>query len=127
MVLFGGLSEVSFEMGGKLEDVWLWSEREDANISSKYEGEVRYGFPNGQGTLIHPDGSKYVGKFRKGKKHGQGIYTYPNGAKYLGEYKDGLRNGQGKWNFSDGKKFVGEFKDGQIWNGTVFSIIGEIN
>ena len=133
-VVFGGLikAEDVFETAGSVieegyeGDIWIWSEYEDANISSKYEGGIRNGFPNGQGTLIHPDGTKYVGKFRKGKKHGQGIYTYPNGAKYIGEYKDGLRNGQGTWNFNDGKKFVGEFKDDQMWNGTVFSKNGEI-
>jgi hypothetical protein len=135
MVLFGGLINANdvFETAGSVieegykGDVWIWSEYEDAKISSKYEGGIRKGFPNGQGTLIHPDGTKYVGKFRKGKKHGQGIYTYPNGAKYIGEYKDGLRNGQGTWNFNDGKKFVGEFKDDQMWNGTVFSKNGKIN
>ena len=95
MVLFGGLINANdvFETAGSVieegykGDVWIWSEYEDAKISSKYEGGIRNGFPNGQGTLTHPDGTKYVGKFRKGKKwngtqydkNGKIKYKYVNG------------------------------------------------
>ena len=58
--------------------------------SSKYEGEIKNGLPNGQGTYSFPNGDKYVGEWKDGIYHGQGTLTLSNGNKYVGEYKDGL-------------------------------------
>ena len=75
----------------------------DNKDEGKYEGEIKNGIPNGQGTITSPDGMKYVGGWKNGKINGQGTTTFPDGRKYVGEWKDGL-----KWN---GKQYD---KDGNI-------------
>ena len=55
----------------------------------KYVGDIRNGLPNGQGTLIFPDGDKYVGKFKDGERKGQGTLTFPDGTKGIGEFREG--------------------------------------
>ena len=77
---------------------WRWFRNGNKKKDRKYVGDIRNGGPNGQGTLIFPDGDKYVGKFKDGEYHGQGTYT-----------------------FHDGAKYVGKFKDGKVWNGTVYN------
>ena len=72
---------------------WRWFRNGNKKKDRKYVGDIRNGGPNGQGTLIFPDGDKYVGKFKDGVYHGQGTYTFHDGAKYVGEFKDGK-----KWN-----------------------------
>ena len=47
--------------------------------SSKYEGEIKNGLPNGQGTENDLLGGKYVGDWKNGEKHGQGTLTFPDG------------------------------------------------
>ena len=77
---------------------WRWFRNGNKKKDRKYVGDILNGGPNGQGTLIFPDGDKYVGKFKDGEYHGQGTYT-----------------------FHDGAKYVGEFKNGKVWNGTVYN------
>ena len=120
---------------------------------SKYEGEIKNGLPNGQGTdtvpkgekyvgswkvgnrdgqgtLTWSDGSKFVGEFKNGKRNGQGTETFGKGKwkgdKYVGEYKDDNKNGQGTFTFSNGWKFVVEYKDGEVLNGTFYDKDGNI-
>jgi len=120
---------------------------------SKYEGEIKNGLPNGQGTdtvpkgekyvgswkvgnrdgqgtLTWSDGSKFVGEFKNGKRNGQGTETFGKGKwkgdKYVGEYKDDNKNGQGTYTFSNGWKFVVEYKDGEVLNGTFYDKDGNI-
>ena len=42
----------------------LGLENEDNRDIGKYEGEIKYGFPNSQGTFTLNDGEMYVGKFK---------------------------------------------------------------
>ena len=44
----------------------------------KYEGEMKNGVPNGQGTSTYTDGGKYVGEFKYGDTW-NGIYYDKNG------------------------------------------------
>jgi hypothetical protein len=99
--------------GGYYEEKWEGIESEDDKDYSKYEGEIKNGLPNGQGTETLTNGDKYDGEWKNGKKNGQGITTYPDGRNYIGEYKDEKRNGQGTHTWSDGRKYVGEYKDGE--------------
>jgi len=101
---------------GYFTEKWEGLENEDNRDIGKYEGEIKNGFPNGQGTFTLNDGEKYVGEFKDGKSHGQGTYTFKKGNKYVGGWKDGKRNGQGTITWSDGKKYVGEWKNGK-YNG----------
>ena len=98
---------------GNYNEKWEGLESEENKDYSKYEGEIKNGFPNGHGTDTLPDGQKYVGEFKDGQYHGQGAETLPNGQKYVGEFKDGQYHGQGTDTLTDGTKYVGEFKDGQ--------------
>ena len=75
--------------GELVDDEWIWFKNGDENTLSKYEGGIRKEVPNGQGTLISPDGRKYVGEFRNGKFYGQGTRTFPDGRKYIGEFREG--------------------------------------
>ena len=70
--------------------------------NGEYIGEVKYGEPNGQGTLTWFNGDKYVGEFMDGKKNGQGTYTFYYGRKYVGEFMDGKR-WKGTMYYKDGK------------------------
>ena len=98
--------------GGYYEEKWEGIESEDDKDYSKYEGEIKNGLPNGQGTDTLTNGDKYDGEWKNGKKNGQGITTYPDGGNYIGEYKNEKRNGQGTHTWSDGRKYVGDYKDG---------------
>ena len=57
--------------------------------SSTYEGEVKKGKANGNGTLTFSDGSKYEGMVKKNKIHGIGSYTDAEGNVYQGKWKYG--------------------------------------
>jgi len=64
---------------GYFTEKWEGLENEDNRDIGKYEGEIKNGFPNGQGTFTLNDGEKYVGEFKDGKSHGQGTYTFKKG------------------------------------------------
>ena len=103
---------------GYYTEKWEGFESEDNRDFSKYEGEIKIGFPNGQGILTFPDGEKYVGEYKDGQKNGHGTYTWNDGGKYVGEYKNGLKNGHGTYTFLNGDNFEGEWKDGKQDEGT---------
>jgi len=114
-VLYFGFRNGKF---GYYTEKWEGFESEDNRDFSKYEGEIKIGFPNGQGILTFPDGEKYVGEYKDGLKHGQGTYTWNDGEKYEGEFKDGKKHGQGTLTYGkgewEGQKYVGEWKDGEM-------------
>ena len=114
-VLYFGFRNGKF---GYYTEKWEGFESEDNRDFSKYEGEIKIGFPNGQGILTFPDGEKYVGEYKDGERNGQGTYTWNDGGKYVGEYKDGLKNGQGTYTFLNGDKYEGEWKEGEQDEGT---------
>jgi len=97
---------------GYFTEKWEGLENEDNRDIGKYEGEIKNGLPNGQGTVTLNDGEKYVGEWKDGKNYGQGTFYYTDGSVYVGELKGGERNGQGTFTWSDGHKYVGEYKDG---------------
>ena len=71
--------------------------------SSKYEGEIKNGLPNGQGTYSFPNGDKYVGEWKKSSVHGKGTWFLNNGDRWVGEM----------WNHKDGNT-TGNDKNGNI-------------
>jgi len=98
---------------GYFTEKWEGLESENNKDIGKYEGEIKNGLPNDQGTTIWSDGEKYVGEYKDGKYQGQGTVTSPNGTKYVGGWKDGKEHGQGTMTLPDGRKYVGEWKDGK--------------
>ena len=106
---------------------WKWVELGDKETQPMYQGQVKDGKRNGQGTFTWSDfGVKYEGGWKEGKKHGQGIYSKSDGGIYEGEFKDGEYDGQGTFTFSWGDKYVGEWKNGENWNGTQYDKDGNI-
>jgi hypothetical protein len=88
---------------GYYTEKWEGLETEDNMDYVKYEGEIKNGNPNGQGT-----------------------FTWSNGDKYEGEIKNGREHGQGTKSWSSGSKSIGEWKNGEIWNGTGYDKDGNI-
>ena len=105
---------------------WGWYEDGDEKKDMKYLGEIENGGPNGQGTLISPDGDKYVGEFKDGYRNGQGTYAWSNGNKYIGEWRDGKYHGQGTYTSINGYKYVGEWRENKSWNGNEYDKNGNI-
>lgn len=61
-----------------------------------YTGELKNGFPEGEGEIIFPNGSRYVGKWKNGIYNGQGSYYSNTGFVYTGEWENGKYSGYGK-------------------------------
>jgi len=57
--------------------------------SSVYEGEVKKGKANGEGTLTFSDDTTYVGNFKRNKPHGKGVYIDPREILYEGKWRNG--------------------------------------
>ena len=47
-------------------------------IEGLYEGEMKAGVREGQGTLTWSNGDKYVGTFKNGLRHGHGTFMSSN-------------------------------------------------
>ena len=108
--------------------------------SAEYEGEVRHGRREGQGTLrFEGSCSSYEGEWRRGLRHGQGGVVFPEHRPsrpatkvsarppaetntlaspgkatgyYQGGWKDDLRHGQGTIVYPTGSCYVGEWHSG---------------
>ncbi len=98
---------------GFFTEKWGGVESEDNKDLAKYEGEIKNGVPNGQGTSTWYDGRKYVGGWKDGSWNGQGTFTWFDGREYVGGWKDGKSHGHGTTTYLDGRKYVGEYKNGQ--------------
>jgi len=59
---------------------------------SKYEGELKDGMKDGNGTFTWADGTKYIGEFKDNKQNGQGTYTTADGTVYKGIWENGYNN-----------------------------------
>ena len=81
-------------------------------LSSRYEGGFKDDDFDGKGTMIEP-GVRYEGMWRAGKKNGRGLLTTLNGDRYEGEFKDEAITGRGTLTLSDGRKYDGLMLDGK--------------
>ena len=89
----------------------VWKSAGSEKLQPKFEGQVKNGIPNGQGTVTSSDGSRYVGEFRDGNWNGQGTYTFHDGRKYVGEWKN-----KEKWNgigYDKNGDFIVRFVNGE--------------
>ena len=107
--LFGQETGVLYRY--KTSSGFVWKSFGNDKLQTKFEGEIKDGGPNGQGTFTYLNGNKYVGETMDGTRHGQGTITFSSGDEYIGEWKGGTFNGLGTYTFSDGEKFEGEFKE----------------
>ena len=130
----GVVSEYNFDMvkyegeikNGKSNGQGTFTYYEDYEDGKKYIGEFKDGKKNGQGTETYSDGSMYIGEFKNDKSHGQGTTISPDGDYYVGEHKDGKYHGQGTYTFHDDHYYVGKWKDGEPWNGKGYDKNGNI-
>jgi hypothetical protein len=109
-----------------------------------YVGDLRDGYPHGQGTFTEPEENKLVGQFRNGTTYGRGTltfgpdtewaghvskgnfrdfvkfgwgsYLFPGAYTYIGNYRNGLMHGRGTTHFDNGDKYVGDYRN-HWWNG----------
>ena len=77
-----------------------------------YEGEVKNGQANGNGTFYYTSGDRYEGEWTNDKRNGKGTFHWANGNHYEGEWKNGKRNGKGTYYWADGERYEGEWVDG---------------
>ena len=50
----------------------VWKRFRNGRVQPKYEGEITYGEPNGQGTYTNPLRGKYIGEWKEGVQNGKG-------------------------------------------------------
>jgi hypothetical protein len=102
----------------------------------KYEGEMKNGRREGQGTLYYKDGSKIEGEWKNGQANGKcrafskgglfyegnlkdsaqdghGIYYYNNGDKYEGIFKNKNKHGYGIYYYTNGNRYEGNWQDNE--------------
>ncbi len=100
-------------------------------IGDNQKGETLYRLDTSSGYVWKEFGEKdflpkYQGQVKDGKPNGQGTGNWFSGSVYVGEWKNGRRNGQGTTTRSDLVKWVGEYKVGYLWNGTQYDKDGKI-
>lgn len=130
------------------ETTWTNCVGERPFRDAKFTGSWKNNLPNGQGTLLLPNGDKYVGALEDGNLtargtwfsadggkytgewlnnsfHGRGTFFFPHGDKYDGQFAYGKMNGHGSMAYKDGSKYVGEWRDNKYHGrGTLSSLNG---
>ena len=86
--------------------VIVYHKEGDGYGESRYEGQIKGGFPNGYGEVIWCDGSTYKGEWRKGLYHGNGSFDYNDGRFYEGQFRGGKNHGMGTFTYYNGMKKV---------------------
>ena len=71
----------------KISNKEVWKKFGDEELHQKYNGEIKYGKPNGLGIKIYLDGSRYIGDWKSGAQHGQGTLILTDGTKLKGRWK----------------------------------------
>jgi hypothetical protein len=88
-------------------------EYERGGLYSEYNGEMKNGRPDGQGSITMRSGLSYSGAWKNGLMNGRGKLKFDNGDDYDGELADGKLNGHGRYASTDGSIFDGAFKNGE--------------
>lgn len=78
----------------------------------RYDGNIKNGLPDGQGTMYWADKSVYTGQWADGKMHGEGMMTRPDGSKRQGRWVNGRMTGPGEIRYPDGRVYRGDIVDG---------------
>jgi hypothetical protein len=64
---------------------------------------------NGRGYFDYPDGSRWIGEFKNGYPQGQGVCYYSNNDRYDGAWANNAPNGRGIMYFASGRVY------GAVW------------
>ena len=103
----GGCKDGYVEGKGVLQ--WFLSGIAD----EKYEGEMRAGYADGDGTQVMLDGGRYEGAWSRSKQEGEGTYYAPDGSIYKGAWKNGKPHGFGTYRTPEGRVLRGQWIDGE--------------
>jgi len=76
-----------------------------------YEGQMRGGFRDGQGTMNWPDGAFYKGEWEMGYACGHGSFNHVDGDVYVGHWMNNKCNGKGQFKNKQGASFEGDWVD----------------
>jgi len=98
-----------FAHGTGILDWYIGTELEE-----RYEGELKQGWADGQGTYISRRGVRYEGSWKKSMQEGKGTVQNPDGSVYQGEWKQGKPNGWGVFRAPNGETIEGEWEDGEL-------------
>lgn len=68
-----------------------------ATDGTQYSGEIDMLLfsPEGQGTMLYPDGARYSGHWKLGERDGHGTFTFYDGTKVVGQWKKGVPSDDG--------------------------------
>ena len=83
------------------------------NKGNKYEGYLKNGNYEGEGTMHYTDGARYEGNWKNGKYEGKGKIYYSDNARYEGYWKNGKYDGIGTMYYTDGARYEGNWKNGR--------------
>jgi len=99
-------------LDGNCEDGYGVYQYEDG---TRYEGYWSYGFRDGFGMQIMPNGDTYIGQFDLDHYNGNGTYTWAeNGNKYIGHWQKSNRQGIGTYISADGTVQRGLFNNDEM-------------
>ena len=103
----------------------------DLGNGIKYQGNLSYGVPHGEGLFMAPDGMTYKGHFRNGVPEGHGVFTFKDGKQSIeGKFHDGEPTGVCtiRWQTDKGeKRYVGEVKNYRMHGkGTLYEVDGKV-
>lgn len=83
-------------------------------LEERYEGELKMGWADGEGTYVSRRGVRYKGGWKDSLQDGEGIIQNPDGSVYQGEWKEGKPHGWGTYRAPDGETVEGEWVDGEF-------------
>jgi serine/threonine protein kinase len=76
-----------------------------------YSGQLKDGFPHGEGVADYDDNTHYEGTFNKGFRHGKGKCIFTDGTVYIGDYVNNMAEGRGEMIYPDSGRYVGNWKN----------------
>lgn len=85
-----------------------------------YEGETKFGVPDGEGEAHYKNGNAYYGEWSDGKFYGKGKFIDHCGSRYEGEFLNNKMYGKGTLYYANGDRYEGVFESGHIVSGTVY-------
>ena len=88
----------------------------DGKTTDRFEGELKEGWADGQGTLER-EGGRYTGEWKHSMQDGRGRFDAPDGSWYEGEWKQGKPHGNGQYQTPDGRLITGTWVDGEFEGG----------
>ena len=86
----------------------------DGQLEERYEGELKMGWADGEGTYVSRRGSRYTGEWKDSMQHGKGTIQNADGSVYQGEWRQGKPHGFGVYRAPSGETVEGEWVDGEL-------------